>query len=204
MSLLVHPTSQHHLRVDRGAVRAAASHNANEASLYPVGVTYDVAYAAEHPKQRLDVYFPVDQSQLSCPACAGVGAGAQDMRAYLTRQSWGSWGCVPSCLARTPVCSKCRGPIKISTPRPGADGQLLPTAIVVHGGGWKRFGRRGPCGMHGNVGRSLASRGFVAVVVSYRTSIFRVREAVLFYLALSLLCGVIATVVLAGQASQPF
>ena len=202
MGLLIHPTSQHHLRVDRGAVRAAASHNAKKESLYPVGVTFDVAYAAEHPKQRLDVYFPVDQSQLLCLACTSVGAGAQDPRAFLARESWGSWGCVPSCLARTPLCSKCRGPMMVSPLRPEAGRCLLPTVLVVHGGGWKRFGRRGLCGLHGNVGRSLASRGYVAVVASYRTSIFRVREAVFYYFALSLLCGVIASVILAGQASE--
>lgn len=70
---------------------------------------------------------------------------------------------------------------------------------MIHGGGWKFGSRLGLCGLHGNVGRSLAARGYVAAVISYRTSMFRAREAALFYCFLALVCGVVAAACLGGQ-----
>ncbi|GAB5369926.1 hypothetical protein AAMO2058_001448100 [Amorphochlora amoebiformis] len=45
---------------------------------------------------------------------------------------------------------------------------LAPVVIFVHGGGWKRFNRRGFSGIHQNIGRAFAKRGLVTFVPSYR------------------------------------
>ncbi|RYG47323.1 alpha/beta hydrolase, partial [archaeon] len=64
-----------------------------------------------------------------------------------------------------------------------------PVMVFVHGGGWKRFDRRSLYGMHGNVGRAFARRGFVVCVISYRLSRLLYTDLTWVYTALSLVIG---------------
>lgn len=196
MNLVVQPSSQH-LCADAAATATAAASNAK--SRCDVGVVFDVPYVANgHRKQLLDLYFPVSESaQIACPRCsphrqlipnALLSVGFDDLR---------SWGCMRRCLSRhLSSCQQCKGPAAIAPPTTASTSSPFPVVLVVHGGGWKRFSRRGICGMHGNVGRSLASRGFVVAVMSYRTSILRLREALFIDFALSIICGVVVAAAL--------
>ncbi len=50
--------------------------------------------------------------------------------------------------------------------RPKDARKLLPGIVCIHGGGWAKGNRKG----HSNLAMALASRGFVAVTISYRLS----------------------------------
>lgn len=195
---VLHPSSQHLLRTDARSIKAATA-SGNSATLSSVGVVYDIPYGHSHPKQRLDVYFPV-LPESACPQHHTAFSTAR-IAALLAagRETWGAWGNAQCCLARRPMCQTCLEPISLL---PLSAEPTLPTVLVIHGGGWKFGSRRGLCGLHGNVGRSLASRGFVAAVVSYRTSVFRAREAALFYGLIALVCGAITAACLAGQVGK--
>jgi len=55
---------------------------------------------------------------------------------------------------------------------------LRPVVVFVHGGGWKWFSKRSRLlGIHQNVPRAFARRGFVAVAPNYRLSRFSPRFA---------------------------
>jgi len=73
------------------------------------------------------------------------------------------------------------------TPAPPSS-QPLPVVVFVHGGAWKR-GDKGDHYIfgHSHVGKSLARRGFVAAVVSYRLSKLSARDLVLSILWISAL-----------------
>ena len=61
----------------------------------------------------------------------------------------------------------------------------LPCIIFIHGGGWKRFGRK----THANVGRAFAERGFVTAVISYRLSSVGIVDLVRLYTPFALIAG---------------
>jgi acetyl esterase/lipase len=81
-----------------------------------------------------------------------------------------------------------------------ASREALPLVVFVHGGGWKKGDRRlsvldSTAGMHGNVGRALASQGFACAVVSYRTSNVQVADLlVMCFVGALLATGVCACV----------
>jgi acetyl esterase/lipase len=212
--LFVQPSTQY-LRADAGATRTALLSNARHSSLYAVGVQYDAVYArdksAAHDRHKCDVYFPIrnERVQLVCERCNSPAAdkSAGPVSGELTSsRSCGSWCCFTACLAWRPSCSVCSSQMSVLPPLPETKKQApCPVVLVIHGGGWKRFGRRTLCGLHGNIGRSLAARGFVAVVASYRLSALCPQEVLLLYTLLSVIVGIIVCACMSaqGRATSP-
>lgn len=127
-----------------------------------VGAVFDVPYnpdpSAQLFKQRLDVYYPLPLSR-DPPTNEPVPPPPPSPPTALRGVRY----------ALPPVWAGCccgRGVRPGAAPAPPASARL-PVTVVVHGGGWKRFDRRTPCGgLHGNMGVALAARGHVAVVIS--------------------------------------
>jgi len=65
------------------------------------------------------------------------------------------------------------------------DAALRPVVLFVHGGGWKWFSKRSAIGIHQNVPRAFAERGYVAFSPNYRLS----RFSPLFAAGLGVLVG---------------
>lgn len=108
-------------------------------------VQYDLEYTnSRHRKRRLDIYMPEDGTE------EDVARSTQSESEY-------------TAVSARPTQADDAAP-------PGARKSLRPVVVFVHGGGWKKGGRRTGGGMHGNVGRSLASRGYIVVIPSYRLS----------------------------------
>ena len=204
--LFAQPTTQH-LRGDTEATDTAARVNSGNRA-FDVGVRYDVKYTSRESSgldsQQCDIYFPIldEHSQLRCITCVDDGratcinVASTNNRLVVANTSWRAWGCTRACLSRQPRCTVCNALLRVLPP-----GDALPVVLVVHGGGWKRGSRRYICGLHGNVGRSLAARGFVAVVASYRLSELHAQDIVCLSALVAVFLGVVVAACLAAQGS---
>ena len=80
---------------------------------------------------------------------------------------------------------------------PPGDTEKRPCCIFAHGGGWKKGDRYGSISkLHQNIGQSLASRGYIACVISYRMSSVRFIDSLPIYgifAAISFICSLINT-----------
>ena len=113
----------------------------------------------EHYKQQLDIYFPAADDN-DADSAFPVRGGCDN-----------------------------QGVISDGDLHPLTANRGLPTILFVHGGGWKRFGRRAGMGMHGNIGAAFAARGYVVGVISYRLSSVHPVDLFFLYTCYSALIG---------------
>lgn len=183
----------------RTNVRAAEERNSS-LPRFAVRAVFDVPYnedaATFHHKQKLDVYLPV----LSHGTHNGsVTKGANGVPPQYNSDSGSDDAAASSVLlvvADHGANSSDDHVISVgpqSQPAVGTSAAGPPVIVFIHGGGWKKGGRRTLGGMHGNVGRAFASRGFVVAVISYRLSSVKLRHMIVVYAVASLVIGLILT-----------
>jgi hypothetical protein len=85
--------------------------------------------------------------------------------------------------------------------QPTRSAPLTRHPTPADGGGWKRLGRRTGLGLHGNVGRAFAARGYVVAVISYRLSAVALGDLAVLYAALGAVAAGVAAVAAAAAAA---
>lgn len=140
-------------------------------------VQYDVDFTnTQHRKRRLDVYMPLYETD------AGFSHESDRQSAFAAVDE----------SATQPRSDEPRVTSREDDNNNTIRSRGRPVIVFVHGGGWKKGGRRTFGGMHGNVGRSLASRGYIVIVPSYRLSSVHWSMLAPFYALISLITGMIA------------
>lgn len=80
----------------------------------------------------------------------------------------------------------------------------FPVVIFSHGGGWKKGDRFGAIsGLHQNVGESLASKGYLACIISYRMSSVRFMDSLPVYAVIAGISFICSLVIRGGTVSLP-
>lgn len=85
----------------------------------------------------------------------------------------------------------------------GEQESKFPVVVFAHGGGWKKGDRYGAVSkLHQNVGESLASKGYVACIISYRMSSVRFVDTLPAYFVIGVISFICSLINRGGAVSS--